>query len=62
MSWSLVVMTLLEALKPVLALIMLMNSCEMSTLLCSNEPERICPASKVEGAVMTAVPLLAAAE
>ncbi len=53
MSWSLVLITLLEAEKPVEATIRFVNSVEMSTLLNSSEPERTAPAPRVSGLVMT---------
>ena len=57
-SWSLVLMTLLEALKPVDAMIRLMNSRERSTLLCSRAPDSTVPVPLAVAAPIRAVPLL----
>src|SRR5688500_14260700 len=60
-NWSLVVITRLDALKPVEEMIRLMNSSDRSTLLSSSAPERIWPAPRASGEVITAAPLLAPA-
>ena len=57
-SWSLVLMTLLEALKPVEAMIRLMNSRERSTLLCSSAPDSTVPVPLAVAAPISGVPLL----
>src|SRR5690242_14523327 len=59
MSWSLVVMTRLAAEKPVDEMIRLTNSLDRSTLLCSSDPDRICPAPSSCGADTIGTPLLA---